>query len=294
MTCTSTGPPYSLAWRRACSVVSSSWPSIGPMYLMPRSSNSTWGWRKSFRPFFAPCSAPNSGLPTIGAARDRGLDEVKDVLVALADPDGAQVGGEAADRRLVGAAVVVDDDDEPAVPGDRDVVQRLPGHAAGQRAVADHGDDRAVVLAAQLVRLGHAVGVGQGRGGVAVLHEVVLGLGPARVARQAAGLPQRVELAVPPGQQLVHVGLVPGVEDHLVLGRVEHPVQRDGQLDHAEVRAQVAAGPRYRFHQDIADLGRQEAQLLLGEVLEVLRAVDALKQGHGCSSCGFPRWITRY
>ena len=45
--------------------------------------------------------------------RHRGLDQVQNVLVALADPDRAQVAGEAADRRLVGAAVVVDDDDEP-------------------------------------------------------------------------------------------------------------------------------------------------------------------------------------
>jgi hypothetical protein len=77
------------------------------------------------------------------------------------------------------------------------------------------------------------------------------------------------------------------VENQLVLGRVEHAVQGDGQLDHAEVRAQVAAGPRHCFHQDVTDLGRQEAQLLLGEVLEVLWAVDAVKQGHGCSSRGF-------
>ena len=88
------------------------------------------------------------------------------------------------------------------VLGDRDVVQRLPGHAAGQRAVADHRDDGAVVLAAQPVRLGHAVGVGQGGGGVRVLHQVVLGLGPARVAGQAAALPQRVELRSRPVSSL--------------------------------------------------------------------------------------------
>ena len=126
--------------------------------------------------------------------RHRGLDQVEDLLVALVDADRRQVAGEPADRRLVGAAVVVDNDDQPRVAGDGDVVQRLPGHPAGQRAVADHRDHGPVVLAPQPVRLGHPVGVGQRRGGVRVLHQVVLGLGPARVAGQAAGLPQRVEL----------------------------------------------------------------------------------------------------
>ena len=58
ITCTSTGPPYSLARRRACSTMASSWPSIGPRYFRPRSSNSTWGWRTSLRPFLMPCSVP--------------------------------------------------------------------------------------------------------------------------------------------------------------------------------------------------------------------------------------------
>ena len=170
-------------------------------------------------------------------AGQRGLDVVQHVLVALGDPDRGQVLGQAADRRLVGPAVVVDDHDQPGVLGRGDVVQRLPGHAAGQRAVADDGDHGPVRLAAQLVRLGQAVGVGQAGGGVRVLHQVMLGLGPARVAGQPAALAQRAELREPAGQQLVHVGLVAGVEDDLVLGRVEDPVERDGQLDHAEVRA---------------------------------------------------------
>src|SRR5262249_22001676 len=130
---------------------------------------------------------------------------------------------------------------------------------------------------------------------VAVLDEVVLGLAPARVAGKATSLTERAEVLVAAGQQLVHVRLVPGVEDQLVLGRVEHPVRRDRQLYHTEVRAEVAAGPGHRLHQDIADLRTQEAQLLLGETFEALRAVNALKQGHGSSSCGVPRrWITRY
>ena len=54
-----------------------------------------------------------------------------------------EVAGEAADGGGVGAAVVVHQDDEGQVRGLGDVVQRLPGHAAGQGAVADEGQDRA-------------------------------------------------------------------------------------------------------------------------------------------------------
>ncbi len=212
-------------------------------------------------------------------ARHRGLDVVEHVLVTLRDPDRGQVVGQAADRGLVGAAVVVDHDDDPAVLGDRDVVQRLPGHPAGQRAVADHGDHGAAGLAAQLVGLGQAVGVAEAGGGVRVLHDVVLGLGLAGIPRHAAALAQRVELVLPAGQQLVHVGLMTGVEHDPVHRRVEHAVQSDGELHHAEVGSEVAAGPRHDIDQDVADLGGQHRQLLGAEFLQVLRTTDRLQQG---------------
>ncbi|CPU66086.1 Uncharacterised protein [Mycobacteroides abscessus] len=54
--CTITGAPYAFARRSACSMASTSWPSTGPTYLMPRSSNMPWGATTSLRPFFRPCS----------------------------------------------------------------------------------------------------------------------------------------------------------------------------------------------------------------------------------------------
>ena len=142
----------------------------------------------------------------------------------------------------------------------RDVVERLPAHAAGQRAVADDGD-HVTVLAAQRERLGQAVGVGQRGGRVRVLDRVVLGLGLARVAGQAAALAQQVEAVLAAGHDLVHVRLVAGVEQDPVLGRVEDPVQRQGQLDDAEVRAEVPAGTGDLVDQEVADLGGQQREL---------------------------------
>src|SRR6185312_437166 len=98
----------------------------------------------------------------------------------------------------VGAAVVVDHDDDVAVLARGDVVQRLPGHPAGERAVAD---DRhhVTLLTGQRVGLGQPVGPGQRRRRVAVLHDVVLALGAARVARQAAGLLEPLPALAPAG-----------------------------------------------------------------------------------------------
>ena len=161
--------------------------------------------------------------------------------------------------------------------GGGDVVQRLPAHAAGERAVADDRDDVAL-LAAQRERLGQAVGVGQRGRGVAVLDEVVLALGLARVAGEAAALAQQVEAVLAAGDDLVHVRLVAGVEQEPVLGRVEDPVQREGELDHAQVGAEVPAGAGDLRDQEVADLGGEEVQLLGGHPLEVLRAADCREQ----------------
>ena len=93
----------------------------------------------------------------------------------------------------------------------------------------------------------------------------MLGLLPAGVAGQAVALPQGREPVLPAGQDLVHVALVPGVEDHRVARRLEDPVQREGQLDHAEVGPEVAAGLADVADQERADLRAQLRQLLRGQ-----------------------------
>ena len=150
------------------------------------------------------------------------LDLVEGLLVARVGAQRGERVGQAADGRGVGAAVVVDDDHQPAGAGDGDVVERLPGHAAGERAVADHGDDVAV-LALDRVGLGQAVGVAERGRGVGVLDDVVVALGPARVAGQAALLAQVLELRDAAGEQLVHVGLVAGVPHDAVVRASRRP-----------------------------------------------------------------------
>ena len=196
------------------------------------------GASMSLMPRFMPCSASYSGGPTTGRACQRALDLAEHALVAGPQPQPVQVDRQPAGRRRVGAAVVVDHHDHRTVGGG-DVVQRLPAHAAGQRAVADDGDDGAPLVAHREC-LRQPVGVGQRRRRVRVLDPVVLALGAAGVAGQPAGLAQRRHRVGAAGEDLVHVGLVADVEQDRLARRVEDPVQGDGELDRAQVRARGA------------------------------------------------------
>ena len=222
--------------------------------------------------------------PDVGELADAG-DLAQHPAEALArldvggvQPQAGERLAEARHRRRVAATVVVEHDDAPP-PRVPEVVERLVGHPAGERAVADDGDDAAVPavaleLAAQLEGGREAVGVGEGGRGVRALDPVVLGLGAARIARQPSALLQVLEAVAPPGEQLVDVGLMAGVEQQDVARRVEDPVQRDGELDDAEVRAQVPAGLRDRVDDERPDLRCQLDELVLGEELQVRRRLD--------------------
>ena len=210
-----------------------------------------------------PVDAAVEVLPDLGHAPHRPLEPVPALDVRRAEAQPGQPRGQPADRRGVGAAVVVEDDQHPALAVAQ-VVQGLVGHAARHRAVADHGHDATGSLAVEPEGDGEAVGVAQDRGRVAVLDPVVLGLRPARVARQATGLAQASEPLLSTGDDLVHVGLVAGVPEEDVAGRVEHPVQGERELDHPEVRAQMAAVGRHRADDELADLSGERRRAAPG------------------------------
>ena len=126
-----------------------------------------------------------------------------------------------------------------------DVVERLERQAAHQRRVTD--DDRDPLEAvADVARLGESLGDRQTGAGMAAVEHVMRRFGPAREAADPVELAQRPEAVEAAGQQLVRVGLVPGVPDDPVAWRFEQAMQRDRQLDDAERRAEVAAGDRHR------------------------------------------------
>ena len=78
------------------------------------------------------------------------------------------------------------------------------------------------------------------------LHDVVLGLGAVRIAGQPALLAEGAEVLAA-GEELVHVGLVPGIEDDAVPRGLENPVDGHGQFHDAQVRAEVSTRLRQRW-----------------------------------------------
>ena len=78
----------------------------------------------------------------------------------------------------------------------------------------------------------------------------------------------------------MHVRLVPGVEHDRVARRLEDPVDRDRQLDDAEVRAEVSAGLRHGCHEVLADLASQLLELFGTQRVEVAWSGDGLEQCH--------------
>ena len=115
-------------------------------------------------------------------------------------------------RRRVRAAVVVEDDDDLLVAV-ADVVDRLVGHSPGQRAVADHRNDVAVRVGAEVASHRHPVGVREHGRRVAVLDVVVFRFLATGISGQPTLLSQLLELLLAAGDDLVDVGLVAGVPE---------------------------------------------------------------------------------
>ena len=100
---------------------------------------------------------------------------------------------------------------------------------------------------------------------------VVLALGAFAEAGQAAGLTQGADAVAAAGEDLVGVGLVANIPNQLVGRRVEHMMERDGELDHAKARAEMAAGHRDGCNQLLSQLLRQRLQLMVLKGAQIRR-----------------------
>jgi hypothetical protein len=215
-------------------------------------------------------------LDQLGQVLAELLADVAQRPVGAARPQLRQIGRHGADRRRDRHVVVVEDDDQAGIHG-AGVVHRLVGHAGRHGAVAYHRDDVAV-LHLLVARDRHAErGRDRGRrmGGA---ERVVLALRPLGEAGQAAALAQRADAVAPAGDDLVRIGLVADVPDQPVGRGVEHIVQRNGELDHAEPGAEVAAGHRDGIDHLQAELVGELAQVGGIELAQVDRRVDLVKQ----------------
>ena len=155
------------------------------------------------------------------------------------DADAREVLAHGADIGVYRHLVVVEDDDElrAEVAG---VVERLERLAARQRAVADDGDDL-VLLPLGIACERHAERRRDGRARMADAEGIVGRLKAVGEAGDAALLAQRRERIPASREDLMAVGLMADVPDELVCGEVKDAVERERQLDRAEVRREVPA-----------------------------------------------------
>ena len=131
------------------------------------------------------------------------------------------------------------------------VIQGFKCHARGQGAVADDGND-AAILAALRRRYGHAQRSADRGAGVTDAEGVVLALAARGEGRQPRVLFDGVQLRTPACQDLVRIGLVSYIPNQPVVGCIEHIMQRNCKFYSAQTSGKMAAragkgGPELSF-----------------------------------------------
>src|SRR6185312_12457252 len=92
------------------------------------------------------------------------------------------------------------------------------------------------------------------------------------------------------GDDLVRIGLMADVPDQPVTRCVEDVVQRHCELDHAQTRAEVAAGYRHGRDRLLAQFVGELAQLIGTQPTYIGWRVDAIEKRRGvlCHELGVP------
>ena len=203
------------------------------------------------------------------------LQALARLAVMAVGADVAQMLHEGAHVARDGHLVVVQDDDERQLLVAH-VVQRLEGHAASERRVADEGH-HLLVGALQLTRLRETRGDGKRVGRVTRRVHVVRALRWLGEAGKAAVGAQCFERLAPAGEQLVGVGLVPHVEHHAVARHVEQALQGHDDVHGAQRRRHMSPGDRGGGDDLLADLAGENGQLLIVEHLQIGRRADSIE-----------------
>src|SRR6266478_124256 len=186
-----------------------------------------------------------------------------------------EIAGNGADVLRDAPLVVVQDGDK-TLGSVRQVVQCLKGNAVGQCGVADDGH-HVFIAAAPVTRGANSERSRKSGARMSGAVAVMLALGTHRKAAQAPRAADRAKAVPPVGQQFVHIDLMAYVPDKFVLRRVEDVMQRDGQLDHAQIRAEVAAIPGQALDEFQANLFRQLLKLLQCQFLDLRRRAHHFK-----------------
>src|ERR1700680_1269931 len=178
------------------------------------------------------------------------------------------------DRHLV----VVENDDEVALGRTR-VVEAFVRQPAGQCSIAKNRDDLEV-LAIQIASDRNSVARGNRRARVSRAEGVVLALGALQKSGQPVLLAQSLESVSASSEEFVRVALMPHIPDNPVPRRIEHRVQRHGQLDHSKAGANVSTGSRTSLDEANAHLVGDGAQLVARHRLGIRGGGGSVEDGH--------------
>ena len=205
-----------------------------------------------------------------GEVLDGLLGVVLQELQRLAVPHAVEVGGEGPHRRADRHVVVVQHHQQAGFGQVAGVVDRLQGHATGERPVADHRHtfER---LAALIPRQGHAQGRGDRGAGMAGTEVVETAFAALQIARHAVLLAQGVEVVVAAGDQLVGIGLVAHIPHHPVVVEVEGLVEGQGEFHHPQAGAEVATAGAHHLQVAFTDLAGDALQLGGAQAVQLIR-----------------------
>ncbi len=107
---------------------------------------------------------------------------------------------------------------------------------------------------------------------------IVFALGALGETGQPAALADGADAVAAVGEDFVRIGLVADVPDQPVGRGVEHIMQRDGQFDHAEAGAEMAAGDGDRVDRLLPQLVGDLPQLVPFEAPEMFGGLDLVEQ----------------
>ena len=82
----------------------------------------------------------------------------------------------------------------------------------------------------------------------------------------------------------MRIALVADVKEQAIPAEIKDVVHGDGQLDHAEIRGQVATGDGDLIANGLADVGRDLRELGNGELAEVGGRLEGFEERHEVGS----------
>ena len=195
-----------------------------------------------------------------------GVERIRPQLVQIfAHPADAR-----ADRHLV-----VIQNHQQLVLQMTDVVHRLPDDPRWEGSVTDDSYGMAIGFARQFVTTSQPHDRRDACSGMARHKQIVFALVRVRVTHQPVTRSHRAELAITARHQLVRVDLMPGIPDQTILAKIVNRMERQTELDDAQVGGVVGSSSGHEVGENITDFIRQLVEFLNRPITKVIRRFDA-------------------